>query len=109
MRVLTNRMTVKWLVVLVAGLPFGALAQQQDQMPPVQRPVLKIVGDLGALTQEDRQSYCLWAGQLYSIGSSFCSRQQTLTTCVEVQNRRPMWVSKENDKFCDRNPSMTPQ
>jgi hypothetical protein len=102
------RATIKGLAVAAAMLPFG-VAAQQEQAPQVQRPVLKIVGDIGGLTAEDRQSYCLWAGQLYSIGSSFCSRQQTASTCTEVQNRRPMWVNKENDKFCDKNPSLTPQ
>lgn len=103
------RATIKYVLIFVAMLPFGAAAQQDQTPPQVQRPILKIGGDIAGLTQEDRQSYCLWAGQLFSIGSAFCSRQQTLTTCMEVQNRRPMWVNKENDKFCDRNPSLTPQ
>jgi hypothetical protein len=50
----------------------------------------------------------LLAGELFSIGAAFCSRQQTLTTCTEVAGRCPIWVSKENDKFCDRNSSLTP-
>lgn len=94
------------LAILVVMLPLAASAQQ-DQTP-AQRPILRITGDLGGLTPEDRTSYCLWAGQLYSIGAAFCTRQQSLSTCTEVAGRRPTWVAKENDKFCDRNVSLTP-
>jgi len=90
----------------VAMLPLAAAAQ--EQAPAAQRPILRITGDTAGLTLEDRNSYCFWAGQLYSIGAAFCSRQQTLTTCTEVAGRRPTWVAKENDKFCDRNVSVTP-
>ncbi len=100
------RMRVLIALALLA-LPLSALAQQ-EQTPP-QRAVVKIVGDLNGLTAEDRTAYCLWAGQLFSIGAAFCTRQQTLTTCTEVAGRRPVWVSKENDKFCDKNLSPTPQ
>jgi hypothetical protein len=92
--------------MILVMLPLSAAAQEQ---PVVQRPVLKMTGDYAGLTGEDRTSYCFWAGQLYSIGASFCSRQQTLITCTELANRRPIWVSKENDKFCERNSSLTPQ
>ncbi|MBN9086755.1 MAG: hypothetical protein J0J01_07595 [Reyranella sp.] len=92
--------------LLVVMLPCAAMAQEQ---PAAQRPILRITGDYAGLTKEDRDSYCLWAGQLYSIGAAFCSRQPTLTTCTEVAGRRPAWIAKENDKFCDRNPSLTPQ
>jgi hypothetical protein len=92
--------------LLVVMVPLAAMAQDQA---PAQRPILRITGDYAGLTDKDRDSYCLWAGQLYSIGAAFCSRQQTLTTCSEVAGRRPTWVAKENDKFCDRNPSLTPQ
>ncbi len=87
-------------------VPFAVAAQEQ---PQVQRPILKIGGDYSGLTAEDRNAYCFWSGQLYSVGASFCSRQQTLTTCTEMSGRRPVWVSKDNDKNCDRNPSTTPQ
>ena len=93
--------------IILLMLPVAASAQQET--PTVQRPVLRITGDYVGLTAEDRMSYCFWAGQLYSIGASFCSRQQTATTCTEVPGRRPVWMSKENDKFCDRNPSLAPQ
>ena len=93
--------------MIVALLPLAAFAQQEQ--PAAQRPVLKVTGGSGALTPEDRMSYCLWAGELFTVGASFCSRQQTLTTCSEVSGKRPVWVSKENDKLCDRNPSLTPQ
>ena len=90
---------------ILVMLPLAAAAQEQ---PAVQRPILRLT-DYAGLTAEDRTSYCLWAGQLYSVGASFCSRQQTLSTCTEVASRRPVWVAKENDKFCDRNSSQTPQ
>jgi hypothetical protein len=95
------------LAIVLVMLPLAASAQQ-DQTTAAQRPILRITGDLGALTLEDRNSYCLWAGQLYSIGAAFCTRQQSLSTCTEVAGRRPTWVAKENDKFCDRNASLTP-
>ena len=91
----------------VVLIPIAAAAQEQPTTNP--RPVLKIIGDYNSLTTEDRNAYCFWAGQLYSLGASFCSRQQTLTTCIEVAGRRPTWVSKDNDKNCDKNPSATPQ
>ena len=92
--------------LILAMVPFAVAAQEPQQ---VQRPILKIGGDYSGLTAEDRGTYCFWAGQLYSIGASFCSRQQTLATCTEVAGRRPVWVNKDNDKNCDRNPSTTPQ
>ena len=93
--------------MILAMLP--GVAQAQQEPSAAARPVLRLPVDHAGLTLEDRTSYCLWAGQLYSIGASFCSRQQTLSTCTEATGRRPVWVSKENDKFCDRNPSQTPQ
>jgi hypothetical protein len=95
-----------FIAMIFGMLPLAAAGQEQ---PAAQRPLLRITGDYAGLTAEDRTSYCFWAGQLYSIGASFCSRQQTATTCTEVAARRPVWVSKENDKFCDRNLSQTPQ
>ena len=92
--------------IVAVMLPLAAMAQEQPSPSP--RPILRITGDISGLTAEDRNSYCFWAGQLYSIGAAFCSRQQTLTTCTEVAGRRPTWVAKENDKFCDRNASLTP-
>jgi len=93
--------------ILLVMLPSVAIAQQEP--PVVQRPTLRIAGDYVGLTAEDRTYYCFWAGQLYSIGAAFCTRQQTLSTCTELAGRRPVWTSKENDKFCDRNPSLAPQ
>jgi hypothetical protein len=29
-------------------------------------------------------------------------------TCTEWPGKRPIWVVKDNDKACDRNPSLTP-
>ena len=94
------------LIAMILGmLPLAAAAQEPSA---AQRPLVRITGEYAALTAEDRTYYCFWAGQLYSIGASFCSRQQTDTTCTEVAGRRPAWISKENDKFCDRNSSLTP-
>jgi hypothetical protein len=100
--------SVKALAIMVAITPFGAMAQQE---PPqaAQRGIVRLGGSTN-ISAEDRAAYCLWAGQLYSIGASFCSRQQTMTTCTEAgTNRPPVWVNKDNDKNCDRNPSWTPQ
>jgi hypothetical protein len=79
--------------IVAIMLPFAAAAQEQPSTAP--RSKLRIAGDHGWLTPEDRNSYCFWGGELYSIGAAFCSRQQTLTTCTEVAGRRPTWVSKE--------------
>lgn len=102
------RTLLKGLMIVAALAPLGAAAQQE---PPqtMQRGIVRL-GGAGGLSPEERASYCLWAGQLYSIGASFCSRQQTMTTCTEGGGSRPpVWVNKDNDKNCDRNPSWTPQ
>ena len=102
------RTLLKGLMIVAALAPLGAAAQQE---PPqtMQRGIVRL-GGAGGLSPEERASYCLWAGQLYSIGASFCSRQQTMTTCTEGSGSRlPVWVNKDNDKNCDRNPSWTPQ
>ena len=102
------RTLFKGLVVLAVLVPLGAGAQQEP-VQPGQRALVRI-GGYGGLTPEDRANYCLWAGQLFSIGSSFCTRQQTMTTCTDIGTTRPpVWVNKDNDKNCDRNPSWTPQ
>jgi len=102
------RGSFKAILVLAALMPLGAMAQQEPAQPG-QRAIVRIGGYSG-LTPEDRANYCLWAGQLFSIGSSFCTRQQTMTTCTEIGTTRPpIWVNKDNDKNCDRNPSWTPQ
>jgi hypothetical protein len=90
--------------LLLVLLPIGAVAQEA----PPRRTVVRTGSDWNWLTSEDRNAYCFWSGQLFSIGASFCIRQQTVATCTEVAGRRPIWVNKENDKFCDRNPSLTP-
>ena len=93
------------IAFIIAMLPLGAGAQQSDTGPS--QGVLRMPPAWN-LTPEDKQAYCLWAGQLYSLGSSFCSRQQSSVTCTEWPGKRPIWVVKDNDKACDRNPSLTP-
>jgi hypothetical protein len=101
--------SLKAVLVLAVLAPLGAAAQQQELQQPSTRGIVRLGGYSG-LTSEERANYCLWAGQLYSIGSSFCTRQQTMTTCTEIGTTRPpIWVNKDNDKNCDRNPSWTPQ
>jgi hypothetical protein len=95
------------ITLVLLMLPLAAAAQEQP--PAAQRPILRITGDYAGLTAEDRTSYCFWAGQLYSIGAAFCSRQQTLSTCTAVGDRRPVWVTKDNDINCGGNLSLTPQ
>jgi hypothetical protein len=96
------------ILSVLALLPATVVAQQPEPQLQSQRPILKITGDYG-LSAEDKATYCFWSGQLYSIGSSFCTRQQTVSTCTATSGGRPIWVTKDNDKFCDRNPSLTPQ
>jgi len=94
------------LLIATVGLPLAAGAQpQQDQSP--NQSVIKSP-PVWNLTPEDKQAYCFWAGQIYSIGSSFCTRQQTVSTCTATSGGRPIWVTKDNDKACDKNPSLTP-
>jgi len=102
MRALAIALTIAPLV-----LPLGAAAQQ-DQVPS--QNVLKVPGSYWNLTPEDKQQqgYCVWSGQLYSLGASFCSRQQSSLTCTEWPGKRPIWVIKDNDKACDKNPSLAP-
>jgi hypothetical protein len=61
------------------------------------------------LSADDMKAYCFWNGQLFSVGATFCIRQASVATCTEDPGKRPIWVSKDNDKFCDKNPSTTPQ
>ena len=94
------------LCVATIGLSPGAFAQQQqDQSPGAS--VLK-VPQIWNLTPDDKQAYCFWSGQIFSLGASFCSRQQSSLTCTEWPGKRPIWVIKDNDKACDKNPSLAP-
>ena len=61
------------------------------------------------LSADDMKAYCFWNGQLFSVGATFCIRQASVATCTEEPGKRPIWVTKDNDKFCDKNPSTTPQ
>ncbi|SRR5579872_3718978 len=97
------------LALPLAVLPLAVLAQQEPPSPPGQRVTVRTPPDYRGLSPDDLKSLCFWAGQPYSVGSAFCSRQQTLTTCTAVSGNRPVWISKDNDKLCDRNPSLTPQ
>ena len=96
------------LALAMVALPLWASAQQQEQAPG-QRVIVRTPPDYRGLSPDDLNALCFWAGQPYSVGSAFCSRQQTLTTCTAVSGERPKWISKDNDKLCDRNPSLTPQ
>ncbi len=103
------RTTAILSAALLGLLPLAVSAQQQQDQAPAQRLNVRIPPDYRGLTPEDMKSYCFWAGQPYSIGATFCSRQQTQTTCVAgASGGRPVWANKDNDKFCDRNPSLTP-
>ncbi|HTU03236.1 MAG TPA: hypothetical protein VMG58_15505 [Candidatus Sulfotelmatobacter sp.] len=93
------------LCVATIGLSPGVRAQQQDQSPG--SSVLR-VPQVWNLTPEDKQAYCFWSGQIFSLGASFCSRQQSSLTCTEWPGKRPIWVIKDNDKACDKNPSLAP-
>jgi hypothetical protein len=93
-------------LTLAAVLPLGAGAQQPETS--VGQNVLKVPRGYWDLTPDDKNSYCFWAGELYSLGASFCSRQQSSLTCSEWPGKRPIWVIKDNDKACDKNPSLAP-
>jgi hypothetical protein len=93
------------IALIMAVAPLPALAQQQDQVPS--QNVLRMAPAFN-LTPEDKQSYCFWSGQVFSLGASFCARQQSSLTCTEWPGKRPIWVIKDNDKACDKNPSLTP-
>ncbi len=92
------------LAVATSVMPLGAVAQQ-DQAPG--QSVIK-APPVWSLTPEDKQAYCFWAGEVFSLGATFCSRQQSSVTCTEWPGKRPIWVIKDNDKACDKNPSLTP-
>jgi len=91
-------------IILTVVLPLAAVAQQ-DQTSS--QSVIK-APPAWNLTPEDKQSYCFWAGEVFSLGSTFCARQQSSLTCTEWPGKRPIWVVKDNDKACDKNPSLTP-
>jgi hypothetical protein len=92
------------LFVATIVLPLGVAAQQ----PEPGQTVLKVPRGYWDLTPDDKNSYCFWAGELFSLGASFCSRQQSSLTCSEWPGKRPIWVIKDNDKACDKNPSLAP-
>ena len=93
------------VVMAALVLPLGAAAQQPE---PGQNPTVLRVPPVWNLTSDDKQAYCFWAGELYSLGASFWSRQQSSLTCTEWPGKRPIGVVKDNDKACDKNPSLTP-
>jgi hypothetical protein len=95
------------IAFIIAALPLGAGAQQPSPETGPSQGVLRMPPAFN-LTPDDKQVYCFWAGQLYSLGASFCSRQQSSVTCTEWPGKRPIWVVKDNDKACDKNPSLTP-
>jgi hypothetical protein len=92
------------LSVATIVLPLSVAAQQ----PEPGQTVLKVPRGYWDLTPDDKNSYCFWAGELFSLGASFCSRQQSTLTCSEWPGKRPIWVIKDNDKACDKNPSLAP-
>ena len=91
------------LLITTVGLPLAAGAQEQVPSQNVLR-----LPPVWNLTPEDKQAYCFWSGQIFSLGSSFCARQQSSLTCTEWPGKRPIWVIKDNDKACDKNPSLAP-
>ena len=97
------------ILCLLGLLPAAVAAQQQEPVQPGQRVIMRPPPDYRGLSPDDLKSLCFWAGEVYSIGAAFCTRQQTLTTCTAASGSRPIWINKDNDKLCDRNPSLTPQ
>jgi hypothetical protein len=97
---------MRLFTLMLAGLgclgPAMAIAQEQPQVP---RNAVSYRG----LSTDDMNAYCFWNGQLFSIGATFCTRQASVAVCTETPGKRPTWVNKDNDKFCDKNTSTTPQ
>jgi hypothetical protein len=95
---------MRTIMLFLAGLgsmvPAVAVAQET---------VLRNATSYRGLSADDMNAYCFWNGQLFSVGATFCIRQASVATCTENPGKRPTWVNKDNDKFCDKNPSNTPQ
>lgn len=87
---------------MTLGVLLPAVAVAQEQSPRNAR------GGYRGLTPEDMNAFCFWNGNLFSVGASFCYRQDSSTTCTESPGKRPIWVSKSNDKLCEKNPSAMP-
>ena len=97
---------MRTFTIFLVGLGFlmPAVAAAQEQTV-----ILRNATSYRGLSAEDMNAYCFWNGQLFSVGATFCIRQASVTTCSENPGKRPIWVTKDNDKFCDKNPSTTPQ
>jgi len=95
---------MRLFTLFLVGLGFlvPTVAAAQEQTP---RNAVSYRG----LSADDMKAYCFWNGQLFSVGAAFCIRQASVATCTEEPGKRPIWVNKDNDKFCDKNPSTTPQ
>jgi hypothetical protein len=95
---------MRTIMLFLAGLGsmIPVIAAAQETVP---RNAVSYRG----LSAEDMKAYCFWNGQLFSVGATFCIRQASVATCTEEPGKRPIWVNKDNDKFCDKNPSNTPQ
>jgi len=95
---------MRTIMLFLAGLgsmvPAVAVAQET---------VLRNATSYRGLSADAMNAYCFWNGQLFSVGATFCIRQASVATCTENPGKRPTWVNKDNDKFCDKNPSNTPQ
>jgi hypothetical protein len=95
---------MRTIMLFLAGLGsmIPVIAAAQETVP---RNAVSYRG----LSADDMKAYCFWNGQLFSVGATFCIRQASVATCTEEPGKRPIWVTKDNDKFCDKNPSTTPQ
>jgi hypothetical protein len=95
---------MRTIMLFLAGLGsmIPVIAAAQETVP---RNAVSYRG----LSADDMKAYCFWNGQLFSVGATFCIRQASVATCTEDPGKRPIWVNKDNDKFCDKNPSTTPQ
>jgi hypothetical protein len=92
-------------ILILAGLGIltPVMASAQDRGAP------RDWNSYRGLSADDMNAYCFWNGQLYSLGASFCSRQTSSATCTEAPGKRPIWVIRDNDQLCEKNPSITPQ
>jgi hypothetical protein len=93
---------VSAIILIALGSLLPAVVSAQEQAPRNAR------GGYRGLTPEDMNAYCFWNGNLFSVGASFCYRQNSATTCTENAGKRPIWVNKDNDKLCEKSASAMP-
>ncbi len=82
--------------LLASSLLFGSTARGQESQ------------GFKGLNASDLKKYCIFADQLFSEGSVFCTAKHYAIVC----DKDGVWTSGSQEKldpaFCDANPSVTP-